>query len=654
MKNHNTLNNIIEESENDSLNQAEFQQYNAYYLKNSHFLAKEERDPSLIKSIQRGGYLIPATRSDLLEKYQTRFICEPIYDPILNVPEKAQKRLALRSWKLEKQREKFKEISFLCQKKGLKIKDCLMNEDSALISLKKEYEELQESIAQLDREINYYTNEQKGWEDPIPLPSELPPVAKLNCEILPEPIRHWIEDIADRMQIPADFSAAASIVGLGSLIGRKVGIYPKRRDDWLVVPNLWGAIVGRPSLLKSPAIAEVLKPLNLLANQAIEQFKLDKTKYEKELLLKEAMKMALKDTVKKAVKEALKNGSHIELTDFVENYQQTPEPVLKRYKTEDGTVEKIGDILIQNPQGILIHRDELSGWLKSLDKYGREGDRAFYLESWNGSGEFTVDRIGRGTLHIPALCLSVLGGIQPGPLAAYIYQAAHGGYGDDGLLQRFQLLVWPDPPTKWKNVDRFPDNAAKQRAYQVFKRLDLIPIKNQHEVFAIRFSEEAQNHFDGWRNELENRLRAGNLSHTLESHLAKYRSLIPSLALIFHLIETVDQNNSIVPVASHSTLQAIEYCQYLESHAIRLYASRDMPEMQSAKALLEKLKKGCLPNTFSLREVYYGKHWTKLASPKEVENAIQILEEFGWVRKERQQTGGRPNIIIRVHPILQK
>jgi hypothetical protein len=25
----------------------------------------------------------------------------------------------------------------------------------------------------------------------------------------------------------------------GSLIGRKVGIHPKRQDDWLVVPNLW-------------------------------------------------------------------------------------------------------------------------------------------------------------------------------------------------------------------------------------------------------------------------------------------------------------------------------------------------------------------------------------------------------------------------------
>jgi hypothetical protein len=96
---------------------------------------------------------------------------------------------------------------------------------------------------------------------------------------------------------------------------------------------------------------------------------------------------------------------------------------VRRYKTEDATVEKISKILLENPRGILVHRDELSGWLRNLDKQGREGDRSFYLESWNGTGSFDVDRIGRGSLHIPALCLSILGSIQPGPLSSYVYQA---------------------------------------------------------------------------------------------------------------------------------------------------------------------------------------------------------------------------------------
>src|SRR5215212_3121423 len=154
--------------------------------------------------------------------------------------------------------------------------------------------------------------------------------------------------------------------------------------------------------------------------------------------------------------------------------QPPEEPVLKRYKTEDATVEKISEILLENPRGILVHRDELSGWLRNLDKQGREGDRSFYLEAWNGTGSFDVDRISRGSLHVPALCLSILGSIQPGPLSTYVYQATKGEKGDDGLLQRFQLLVWPDPHPTWRNVDRWPDIEAKNRAYEVFRRLDAL------------------------------------------------------------------------------------------------------------------------------------------------------------------------------------
>ena len=82
--------------------------------------------------------------------------------------------------------------------------------------------------------------------------------------------------------------------------------------------------------------------------------------------------------------------------------------------TQDATVEKLGELLQENPRGMLVSRDELAGWLRTMDKPGREGDRDFYLEGWNGSGGYTLDRIGRGTVHIPAVTLSICGGIQPG------------------------------------------------------------------------------------------------------------------------------------------------------------------------------------------------------------------------------------------------
>ncbi len=45
---------------------------------------------------------------------------------------------------------------------------------------------------------------------------------------------------------------------------------------------------------------------------------------------------------------------------------------------------------------------------------------------------------------------------------------------DDGLVQRFQLLVWPDTSERWVNLDCWPDAAAKQLVFEVFQRLDTL------------------------------------------------------------------------------------------------------------------------------------------------------------------------------------
>jgi hypothetical protein len=94
---------------------------------------------------------------------------------------------------------------------------------------------------------------------------------------------------------------------------------------------------------------------------------------------------------------------------------------------------------------MLVLRDELVGLIASWDRDGREGERTFYLEGWNGYGSFDTDRIKRGTIFIPNLCISIFGGIQPDKLIVYLEQASK-ALSNDGLLQRFQMLVYPDYP----------------------------------------------------------------------------------------------------------------------------------------------------------------------------------------------------------------
>ena len=131
---------------------------------------------------------------------------------------------------------------------------------------------------------------------------------------------------------------------------------------------------------------------------------------------------------------------------------------------------KSSELLRDNPRGILLNRDELAGWFCNLDKDGHEGDRAAFLEAWNGDGAFTFDRIGRGTVRIEAMCVSILGTIQPGVIAAHINGALSGGNGDDGLAQRFQLMVYPDEVSSGVIVDESP-NVDARRAVEALMRL---------------------------------------------------------------------------------------------------------------------------------------------------------------------------------------
>ena len=81
---------------------------------------------------------------------------------------------------------------------------------------------------------------------------------------------------------------------------------------------------------------------------------------------------------------------------------ETALPKKKRLITQDATFECLHQVMADNPAGIFVIRDELTGWLASLDRQGREGERAFYLSAWNGDTPHTIDRIGRGSISVDA------------------------------------------------------------------------------------------------------------------------------------------------------------------------------------------------------------------------------------------------------------
>lgn len=338
------------------------------------------------------------------------------------------------------------------------------------------------------------------------------------------------------------------------------------------------------------------------------------------------------------------------------------QPTRKRFLTNDATTEKIGVILNENPGGILVFRDELIGLLTSFDKAGREQDRAFYLEAWNGKGTFSVDRVGRPDLFIKSLCISLCGTIQPARLAGYFHDV--GSHGNDGMIQRFQLIVYPDP-LRSVYIDQYPDTIARDKAKEVIEvlagfdygafgkhdRFEPIPYRN--------FTPDAQPVFKEWFIKLEELLESGELSPLLEEHFAKYRSLVPSLALLFHLVDYVAGATETKDVTLSALEKAIQFTDYLKSHAKRIYALFGDEKQYAAYELSKRIAEGELGESFKARDVV-RKGWHSLSSTEKVSGAIEELTEADWLIKQRVEStpgsqGGRPEApVYLVNPLTLK
>jgi hypothetical protein len=323
---------------------------------------------------------------------------------------------------------------------------------------------------------------------------------------------------------------------------------------------------------------------------------------------------------------------------------EVAKPSQSRLIAVDATFESLHQLLAENPAGIFVLRDELTGWLASLERQGRETERAFYLECWSGDTSFTIDRIGRGSIHVEHCCVSLFGGIQPARLRAYLADALRDGPSNDGLIQRFQLLAWPDTKRSWTYQDRPPDAGAMKVAEDVYRRIvEMDPDR----PLRLKFAPDAQALFVAWLTDLETRLLADDTSPFMRAHLAKYRSLMPTLALLFSIAD-----NSLEAVGLHHAQQAADWCEYLAHHARRVYASRISSERLAAMSLARKLKKGWKQDTgrFSIRDVY-SNDWSGLGTPDEVRAAVRVLEDAGWVRAEKPKSEtGRPSEVYAIYP----
>jgi hypothetical protein len=272
------------------------------------------------------------------------------------------------------------------------------------------------------------------------------------------------------------------------------------KASWQEPCIIWAAVVARSGTLKSPAFDAAVKPLRRL--QAL------------------AMKRHAEDC-ELANAQAGRGSKPTE-----------PEPP-PRYLTADATLEALAPMLERNPRGLLVARDELSGWVRSFDAYkakGRGGDAAGWLEVWR-AGTLIVDRKTSTSHYVPRAAVSVAGTIQPGVLAAVLSC----GHFENGLAARL-LLASPLERLKVWTTRTPPRATVDAYAQLVGELLALEPGAGEYgpEPVALPLSSEARPRWEGWYNCLGERLH-NSPREKLAAELAKIEAYAARFALLFTL-----------------------------------------------------------------------------------------------------------------------
>jgi hypothetical protein len=491
------------------------------------------------------------------------------------------------------------------------------------------------------------------WSEPAKLlDAQIEAAAPFPAAFLPGPLSDFACDIADRMRCPLDFTAIPLIISAATAVGKYFHLAPKAHDDWTERACLWGGIISDSAQLKSPALKAGLLPFRWLLSEFEKQHKRLVEQHQEALTRSEYAQRCWKEACSKAAKAG---------QEMPEKPAEPTEPQLWRGETTDTTQETLVDLMDGNSRGILLFRDELSGWFASFNQYRTGADRQFFLECHSGLAHYKDRKA--GSIYINELYLSICGGLQPD-----VVKKVLSGGDIDGMAARFSLLVWPDR-REFEFVDRRPDLKARRTSESVMQRLvELDPEgffgpDRPGVVRALRFDDEAQQVFVQWYTNNQQRLH--ELHRRKESrgflaHLGKYPGLFARLAIVHHLMRYALDETGSPTLVDASTALAVESFidKYLEPHARRIYRHLGGdPARQGAQGVAQWLFENPAITQFTARDIR-RKDWSGLTSQAAVNDALDYLDNVaGWVRCADTAPGphgGRPTTKYFVNPLIHQ
>ena len=214
---------------------------------------------------------------------------------------------------------------------------------------------------------------------------------------------------------------------------------------WFVPPIVWLILVGESGTQKSPPFRMAMAPLKDRQQRDADSFIAANCQYQNEL-----------KSYKREHKAWERKGEG-------EEPQQPERPIRRRCIVQDSTIEALAPILSETPRGVLLARDELSGWLASFDKYSNKAATSSEVPKWLEIYNCETISIDRKTgderfIFVRRPSVSICGGIQPGILAKCLTNE----HKDSGLQSRLLMTFPPRQAKQWRDDEVSP---ATQTAY---------------------------------------------------------------------------------------------------------------------------------------------------------------------------------------------
>ena len=454
----------------------------------------------------------------------------------------------------------------------------------------------------------------------------------------------WIAEAAESRGCPVDYVALPLLSIAGGLLANVRRGSPW--SGWIEPPVVWTALVGNPSSGKSPglyAITDVLRALEAELDSDFAERRHD------HVVVGEIAK-AKRQRWEAEVAHAVKNG--MAPPEPGREIEAPAPPSRRRLLTSDTTVEKLARLVSANPRGFVLARDELAGWLGSLDRYSGGGaDRAFFLEAFGGRS-FVVDRVKDvDAIRIPYLSVAITGGIQPDRLASMLLDGD-----DDGLTARF-CFGWPEPLRPVRPKRGSDDVAALGR----LRWLIAVAQDQEGEIAVPRvlpFEPAAADAIQGWREQVAD-LEA--TAHGLFlSWIGKLAGLAVRLATVLEFLHWSGSasfgDREPVKVSARATDAALALIEsYFLPMARRTFADAAWPEKERDALALGKwiTTRDPVPDCVNARDI---RRQSVLATREaaRVDAALAELEAAGFVRTaERGSGAGRRRKDWDVNPVLR-